>query len=215
MFGCETMKKILMLLTIMFTSILLFGCNEELQTYREESIIRIEEHYKEIQDMNLEYSLALFEYEMENAKILIQKTRKIDKIKSIEEDAINKMNNLVLSKDEKLYIRQTAHNRAHSTFTDCKEDCVSVTKYFGKYGDSIVVSTYGIVFVELMVVGPKGFWIFNLSGKSFHFNCKRTEILVFFEDDFYTLDDAFHKDIISIEHVEDIYNKYLILFNVE
>lgn len=93
------MKKILMLLTIMFTSILLFGCNEELQTYREESINEIEAYYHDLDKKNIEYSRLFIESEIEKTKELINNSKSTDEIGLSKEKCINEINDLILSSE--------------------------------------------------------------------------------------------------------------------
>lgn len=93
------MKKILMLLTIMFTSILLFGCNEELQTYREESINEIEAYYHDLDEKNIEYSRLFIESEIEKTKELINNSKSTDEIGLSKEKCINEINELILSSE--------------------------------------------------------------------------------------------------------------------
>ena len=93
------MKKILMLLTIMFTSILLFGCNEELQTYREESINEIEAYYHDLDEKNIEYSRLFIESEIEKTKELINNSKSTDEIGLSKEKCINEINDLILSSE--------------------------------------------------------------------------------------------------------------------
>lgn len=93
------MKKILMLLTIMFTSILLFGCNEELQTYREESINEIEAYYHDLDEKNIEYSRLFIESEIEKTKELINNSKSTDEIGLSKKKCINEINDLILSSE--------------------------------------------------------------------------------------------------------------------
>ena len=93
------MKKILMLLTIMFTSILLFGCNEELQTYREESINEIEAYYHDLDKKNIEYSRLFIESEIEKTKELINNSKSTDEIGLSKKKCINEINDLILSSE--------------------------------------------------------------------------------------------------------------------
>ena len=93
------MKKILMLLTIMFTGILLFGCNEELQTYREESINEIEAYYHDLDEKNIEYSRLFIESEIEKTKELINNSKSTDEIGLSKEKCINEINDLILSSE--------------------------------------------------------------------------------------------------------------------
>lgn len=210
------MKKIFLLL-VLSLNLLLFGCNSELKAYKEESINNIRIFYEDIQNMGLEYSLSLFEYEMENAIEAIQTAKNEEKIKTIEEETVRKMEGLVLSKEDSLYIKEICHNEFHNGFMCEKQEqeCTSVLKYFGKYGDSIVASLSEIFVIRPLNVEPTGFWVMGDDLHIYEFNCDEYSIGVYFENHFYTLSNAKKMKIISDEHLEDIYNKHLILFDVE
>lgn len=87
------MKKIFMLLGFIILSFMFVSCNEE---YKTKSINNIEQYYEEIKAMEIEYSLDTIDKEVENAKHLIKEENNKKKIKSIEEDTIVKIEELLI-----------------------------------------------------------------------------------------------------------------------
>ena len=73
----------------MFTGVLLFGCNEELKNYRDESINKIEAYYHELDKKNIEYSRLFIESEIEKTKELINNSKSTDEIGLSKEKCIN------------------------------------------------------------------------------------------------------------------------------
>lgn len=135
------MKKILMLLTIMFTSILLFGCNEELQTYREESINEIEAYYHDLDEKNIEYSRLFIESEIEKTKELINNSKSTDEIGLSKEKCINEINELILSSENLTKIMNSYYIYEH--YEEGKGFPPKMAFFLGNINEIYFVLIYG------------------------------------------------------------------------
>ena len=213
MFGCETMKKILMLLIIMFTGVLLFGCNEELKNYRDESINEIEAYYHELDKKNLEYSRLFIESEIEKTKELINNSKSTDEIGLSKEKCINEINDLILSSENLTKIINSYCVYEH--YEEGKGDFPRMAFFLGNIKELYFVLIYGNTIktpeeYNYLFVTNHGMYLLPYLYTS--------KLGIYYNGEYYSISDNGTKDLLdkndfSKEDIDKIVERYNILID--
>ena len=209
------MKKILMLLTIMFTGILLSGCNEELKTYREESINEIEAYYYELDEKNIEYSRLFIESEIEKTKDFINNSKSIDEIELSKERCINEINNLKLSSDDLTEIINSYCIYEH--YEEGKGEFPRMAFFLGNINEMYFVLIYG----NLLKMPEDYNYPFSTNYGYYllpYLNGGASKLGIYYNGDYYSASDYGLKELLyenafSKEDIDSILARYNILID--
>lgn len=185
------LKKFCATIVTVVLSVICAGCGD-LSALKTKYIAELDAYYQEIEAMDLEYSTIFIQAELEKGKENINAMKKSATMSAEVNATKQRMQEFILSQEELEEIKQFEN--------------AQILYYLGETQNN----RYQLFVFDIVSMLQ---WDGRKHIDSYEFVMPKREIVVFDGNGLYHLEYAYVEEIIDLEDVADIYEKYTVIFN--